>query len=384
MQAISSSRVLGPDGRIAPATLSWDGASIVHVGERAVALGALDARDMLVLPGMVDLHGDAFERQVMPRPGVAFDMEVALAETDRQLIANGITTAFHAVTFSFEPGLRGANAVREFMAGMSRLRRSLACDTRIHLRHEAYNVDAIDEIVGWIAAGDVDLLAFNDHTPPLVQKARAGKSLQRYVERTGLDPVEFAALILSVGDRAGDVPGANARLAEAARRAGIPMASHDDETPEMRAAFRALGVAICEFPKTRATAAAARAFNEASVLGAPNVVRGGSQSGAIDAVPAIEAGLCDVLASDYYYPAMLLAPFRLAAGSGIGFARCWDLVSANPAAAAGLRDRGSLVAGRRADILVVDDRDPRSPRLAAVIAGGRPAMVDLSLVRARA
>jgi len=335
MQAISSSRVLGPDGRIAPATLSWDGASIVHVGERAVALGALDARDMLVLPGMVDLHGDAFERQVMPRPGVAFDMEVALAETDRQLIANGITTAFHAVTFSFEPGLRGANAVRAFMAGMSRLRRMLACDTR-------------------------------------------------YVERTGLDPAEFAALILSVGDRAGDVPVANARLAEAARRAGIPMASHDDETPEMRAAFRALGVTICEFPKTRATAAAARACKEASVLGAPNVVRGGSQSGAIDAVPAIEAGLCDVLASDYYYPAMLLAPFRLAAGAGLDFARCWDLVSASPAAAAGLRDRGSLVAGRRADILVVDDRDLRAPRLAAVIAGGRPAMVDLSLVRARA
>ncbi|MFM8988709.1 MAG: alpha-D-ribose 1-methylphosphonate 5-triphosphate diphosphatase, partial [Alphaproteobacteria bacterium] len=150
---------------------------------------------MLVLPGMVDLHGDAFERQVMPRPGVAFDMDVALAETDRQLVANGITTAFHAVTFSFEPGLRGGDAVRDFMAAMSRLRGRLACDTRVHLRHEAYNIDAVDEILGWIADGAVDLLAFNDHTPPLVEKARTGKSRMRFVERTGLDPAAFAALL---------------------------------------------------------------------------------------------------------------------------------------------------------------------------------------------
>ena len=381
MQAVSSSRVLVSDGRIVPATVAWDGASIVHVEEGAHA--ALDAGDMLVLPGMVDLHGDAFERQVMPRPGVAFDMDVALAETDRQLVANGITTAFHAVTFSFEPGLRGGDAVRDFMAAMSRLRGRLACDTRVHLRHEAYNIDAVDEILGWIADGAVDLLAFNDHTPPLVEKARTGKSLLRFVERTGLDPAAFAVLLLSVGERAGEVEGANARLAEAARRAGLPMASRDDETPEMRAAFRELGSSICEFPKTTATAAAARACSEASVLGAPNVVRGGSQSGAIDALRAIRAGLCDVLASDYYYPALLLAPFRVAAEAGLDFARCWDLVSANPASAVGLRDRGSLATGKRADILVVDDRDARMPRVAAVVAAGRPAMVDLSVMRSR-
>lgn len=383
MQAVSSSRVLGPDGRIAPAVVAWDGGSIVHVGPAGRAADILDAGDMLVLPGMVDLHGDAFERQVMPRPGVAFDMEIALAETDRQLIANGITTAFHAVTFSFEPGLRGAAAVREFMAAMSRLRRGFACDTRVHLRHEAYNVDAVEEILCWIAAGEVDLLAFNDHTPPLVEKARTGKSLLRYVERTGLDPAAFSALLLAVGARAGEVAGANARLAAAARRAGLPIASHDDETPEMRVAFRTLGSTICEFPKTEETAAAARACSEASVLGAPNVVRGGSQSGAIDALPAIRAGLCNVLASDYYYPALLLAPFRVAAEAGLDFARCWDLVSANPASAAGLGDRGLLAAGKRADILVVDDHVAGMPRVAAVVAAGRPAMVDLSLLRPR-
>ncbi|MFM8680493.1 MAG: amidohydrolase family protein [Alphaproteobacteria bacterium] len=112
-------------------------------------------------------------------------------------------------------------------------------------------------------------------------------------------------------------------------------------------------------------------------------MRGGSQSGAIDALPAIRAGLCDVLASDYYYPALLLAPFRVAAEAGLDFARCWDLVSANPASAVGLRDRGSLAAGKRADILVVDDRDARMPRVAAVVAAGRPAMVDLSVMRSR-
>lgn len=380
MLAIRSRRVLLEDGSVAPATVAWVGHSIVSVEGAAPAARAMDAGDLLVLPGMVDLHGDAFERQVMPRPGVAFDMDVALADTDRQLIANGITTAYHAVTYSFEPGLRGAGSVRVFMAAMSRLRRSLACDTRVHLRHEAYNVDAVDEIRDWIADGLVDLLAFNDHTPPLLEKARSGKSLARYVERTGLDPARFAELILSVGDRRDQVPGAIGRLAEAARGAALPIASHDDETPEMRAAFRALGGSICEFPKTAATAADARAHGEASVLGAPNVLRGGSQSGAIDAMPAIRAGLCDVLASDYYYPAMLLAPFRLDAETDLGFGRCWDLVSANPAAAAGLGDRGRLAPGRRADIVVVDDRDPRMPRVAAVVVAGRPALADLSAV----
>jgi alpha-D-ribose 1-methylphosphonate 5-triphosphate diphosphatase len=138
---------------------------------------------------------------------------------------------------------------------------------------------------------------------------------------------------------------------------------------------------LCEFPKTRLAAAAARASGETAILGAPNVIRGGSQSGGIDATTAIRDGLCDVLASDYYYPAMLQAAMRLCGSGMIGTAEAWSLVARAPAMATGLADRGALEVGLRADIIVVDDSDPRLPRVVAAIAGGQPALVDGARLR---
>ena len=116
-----------------------------------------------MLPGIVDLHGDAFERQMMPRAGVDFPIDVALADSDRQVITNGITTVFHATTCSWEPGLRGADNAHALMEAIERQRPQFAADTRFHLRHETYNLDAEDEIGQWLAEGRVDLFAFNDH-----------------------------------------------------------------------------------------------------------------------------------------------------------------------------------------------------------------------------
>ena len=125
--------------------------------DRSHGRGALgiDARGLLVLPGIVDLHGDAFERQMMPRPGVDFPIDVALIDSDRQAIANGITTVFHATTWSWEPGLRsGDNAQAVCSRPSRRLRPQLAADTRFHLRHETYNLDAEAEITQWLSATD--------------------------------------------------------------------------------------------------------------------------------------------------------------------------------------------------------------------------------------
>lgn len=383
IDSITTTRCLLPDGTIAPGTITWDGERITEASDAGVRMARVDAGDMLVLPGLVDLHGDGFERQILPRPGVAFAMDIALAETDRQMLANGITTAFHAVTYSFEPGLRGAATVRAFMTAMRALRGTFGCDTRIHLRHETYNVDAVDDILTWMADGEVDLVAFNDHTPPMLAKARSGQSLVRYIERSGLDPEAFRDLLLAVGEREPEIPAANQRIAAAARAAGIRLASHDDETVQMRAHYRDLGCTISDFPKAAAPAADARGRGETTILGAPNVVRGGSQSGGIDAADAIRAGLCDALASDYYYPALLQAPFRLAADGVMPLASAWALVSSGPAMAAGLADRGTLAAGRRADILVVDDRLPGLPRVVAVVAGGRTLLLDAASLSLR-
>jgi alpha-D-ribose 1-methylphosphonate 5-triphosphate diphosphatase len=139
----------------------------------------------------------------------------------------------------------------------------------------------------------------------------------------------------------------------------------------MRKAFRAKGVGIAEFPVNEETAREAADGGDFIVLGAPNVVRGGSHTGWTKASDMIAKGLCSILASDYYYPAQLLAAFRLAADGVLPLARAWDLISAAPAKAAALNDRGILAERRRADIILVDDAIPLRPRVVAVIAAGR-------------
>jgi alpha-D-ribose 1-methylphosphonate 5-triphosphate diphosphatase len=353
--------------------------SLLMTGREIGAIGSdqghrtatLDARGLLVLPGIVDLHGDAFERQMMPRPGVDFPVDVALADSDRQAIANGITTVFHATTWSWEPGLRSAENARLLLDAIEGLRLRLAADTRFHLRHETYNLDAESEIGRWLSEGRIDLFAFNDHMDSTVASLAKPEKRNRMVERTGLSGEAFDELVQRVVARADDVPASISRLAGMARAAGTRMLSHDDDSPDMRKAFRAQGVAIAEFPVNEATAREAAAAGDYIVFGAPNVVRGGSHTGWTRASDMIEKGLCSVLASDYYYPAPLLAAFRLAVDGILPLAQAWQLISAAPAQAAGLADRGRLAAGLRADIILVDDEVPLRPRIVGVIAGGR-------------
>jgi alpha-D-ribose 1-methylphosphonate 5-triphosphate diphosphatase len=334
------------------------------------ALG-LDASGLMVLPGIVDLHGDAFERQMMPRPGVDFPVDVALVDSDRQAIANGITTVYHATTWSWEPGLRSGDNARQLLEAIESLRPRLAADTRFHLRHETYNLDAEPELCRWLSDGRIDLFAFNDHMDSTVASLAKPQKRSRMVERTGLSNEAFDALVECVVLRGNDVPASIARLAAAARSADVRMLSHDDESPAMRRAFRAQGVGIAEFPVNEETAREAAKASDFIVFGAPNVLRGGSHTGWTKAADMIAKGLCSVLASDYYYPAQLLAAFRLAADGVLPFSQAWDLISAAPARAAGLSDRGVLSEGYRADIILVDDEVPLRPRIVAVIAAGR-------------
>jgi alpha-D-ribose 1-methylphosphonate 5-triphosphate diphosphatase len=151
------------------------------------------------------------------------------------------------------------------------------------------------------------------------------------------------------------------------------MLSHDDETPEMRRRYAALGCDISEFPLDRATAEAARDLGSPIVLGSPNVLRGGSHCGRLSAADSVAAGLCTILSSDYYYPAPLHAAFRLVADGVVGLEQAWRLVSVNPAKAVGLDDRGEIAPGKRADLIIVDDSDPAYPRVVATFVAGRVA-----------
>jgi len=374
---LSGARLLHEDGSIRHGSISVADGCISAVSAQTGEI-ATDAGGYLVLPGIVDLHGDAFERQLMPRPGVHFAPVPALLETDRQLLANGITTAYHGVTLSWEPGLRGIEAARAFLTALSTARPRLGADTRLHLRFECFNLDAADEVLSWIDAGQVDLLAFNEHTDSIARDIKRGK-IGEYLGRTRLDQASFIALFEGVRARRDAVPAAVALVAEAARRAVIPMASHDDNSPAMRDHYRALGCRLSEFPLDRETACSAVEAGETVILGGPNVVRGGSHAARLPAAESAEAGLCSVLTSDYYYPTLLQAAFILAGRGALPFAECWALVSRNPARAAGLADRGEIAPGRRADLILVDDSEPALPRVVASYVAGQLRFAAVSL-----
>jgi len=355
---------------LAETSLHLAGGMIADIHGGRAARTTLDARGLLVLPGIVDIHGDAFERQMMPRPGVDFPVDVALADTDRQVIANGITTVFHGITWSWEPGLRGTENAHALVDAIETSRPMLAADTRIHLRHETFNLDAEDTITRWLSSGRIDLLAFNDHMAMTADTAKPQKRV-RMAERTGLSLAEFDRLVERVMSRADEVPTSIAKLAKASHAAGIAMLSHDDDTPEKRRDFRDLGIRIAEFPVNEATAREATRAGEYTVFGAPNVVRGGSHTGWIGATDMVRKGLCSILASDYYYPAMLLAAFRLVAEGVLPLPEAWALISRNPAMAAGMPERGLIAQGNRADILLVDAAHGTRPRVVGVIVEGR-------------
>ncbi len=372
MMNIVNGRVLLADGEIAETDLSIQEGRIAGIGAAAGAGETIDAAGHLVLPGIVDIHGDAFERQVMPRPGVHVDHDIAFMETDRQLVGNGITTAYHGITYSWEPGLRGAEQCRTVLETLQRLKNSFGCDTRVHLRWETYNLDAVDEVMDWIASGRIDLLAFNDHTPMIVREVRSQvkKKIGQYTGRTGLEEGAFVALVDRVAAREDEVPGAIDTLAGAAREHGVAQLSHDDRTAEIRSRFDAIGCRIAEFPMTDEAAGKAVALGNPIVLGCPNVMRGGSHNGSLNAAEMVRIGRCDILASDYYYPSMMVSAFKLADQGDCSFAQAWAKISANPARAAGLTDRGEIAPGKRADLVIVDPDAPGRARAKVTVSAG--------------
>ena len=356
------------DGEVRACDLLLVDGRIEAFGESAPDSHLLNARGLLVLPGIVDIHGDAFERQLQPRPGIGFPTALALEDTERQLLSNGITTAFHGITLSWEPGLRGIESWRALLDALAS--RSWACEMRTHLRWEAYNLDALDMALADIAAGRVQLLAFNDHTPAILKRLGDPAKAVKYTERAAVSDAEFRAIADRVAARSAEIEPAQERLAAAARSAGIPMASHDDDSIATRDVFRARGARICEFPMAEEIGRAARGAGDFVVMGSPNVVRGKSHLGWASAARLAEAGICNVLSSDYFYPCLLQAPFILASRGKMALPAAWALVSTNPAAATGLTDRGVIGRGQRADLILVAT-DAATPRVVATIANGR-------------
>lgn len=359
----------------------WGSADVALCGDRIEYVGAtqrgmpdgsnFDASGLLVLPGIVDLHGDAFERQIQPRPDTMFAHDIALIDTDRQLVANGITTACHGLAYSWEGGLRGRDAGLRLLQQIEAQRTVVHADHRIHLRFENHHIDGLADALAWIASGRVAFFAFNEHLPMIVAGCERPEKLAAYAARAQCDIETFKARVAQALARADEVGPVVEALAAACRRHDIPMASHDDFTCQDRERFQDLGATISEFPVTQDALFSALAMDNRIIMGAPNVLLGGSHRGGLATIDAVRSGMCDMLVSDYYYPSLLHAPFKLAHEGACTLAEAWRMVSLHPAQCLGLADRGRIADGYRADLLLVEAMQGGRARLVATIAGGR-------------
>ncbi len=344
------------------------GASVLRDGamqQRSVALAQgvitkgplpeVDLTGYLVLPGIIDLHGDAFERHIAPRPSAPFPIATGLHATDRDAAANGVTTAWLAQSWSWEGGHRGPDMAEDIMEALHRLRPQLMTDLRLQLRIETHTVDTAERLLAAVRRYGIDYVIFNNHLDEALMLAQARPAeLALWAAKAGRTAAAQLALVETARKQSAQVPRYLCRLAEAFDTLGVIYGSHDDPDGETRERFSMIGARVCEFPTARSAAALARAVNDPVLMGAPNVARGGSQSGNIAASDLIRRGLCDALVSDYYYPAMAQAAFRLVDDGLMDLPAAWALISANPARILHLADRGVIDYGKRADLCIIN------------------------------
>lgn len=357
-------RVLGAAG-LEPRRLSIGAGQIVDapVGRQC------DLSGYLLLPGIVDMHGDAFERHVAPRRGAMNEMAEGLRAVEAELAANGITTAVLAQFVSWEGGLRGLDFADRVFRAIRDTRASLATDIRAQLRLETHLTELFDELPQRIDDWGVRYVVFNDHLPH--ERLAEGRQPPRLVGqalKAGRNPDAHFAYLLDLHARHETVPPALEALCRRLSDAGVRLGSHDDATASERTTWHARSAFIAEFPETTEAAAAARQQGDGVVLGAPNVVRGASHKGNASARDLVAAGICDALASDYHYPSPRRAALLLAEIGMLDLVESWRLVSAGPAKLLGLSDRGTLEPGLRADLVVLD---AATRNVAATMSGGR-------------
>jgi alpha-D-ribose 1-methylphosphonate 5-triphosphate diphosphatase len=332
---------------------------VAEVGEGKAPDRSEDMAGDFVIPGLVELHTDHIEAHYMPRPKVYWDPVAAVVSYDAQLATCGITTVLDSLRVWREEGadqIGGEAGVLAAAIGSARDAAMLRCDHFLHLRCEVPMPDVVEETAELIGRADVRLVSLMDHTPGQRQ-FRDEEKLRTYYrgKSGGLTDAELDVLFDKRRAYAAQHGPRNyQKLVALARQRGIPIASHDDTTAEHVAQSVQDGVAIAEFPTTFEAAQALHAAGVRVLMGAPNLVRGGSHSGNVGTADLAKAGVLDVLSSDYVPASLLMAAFALPKTvPSIALPSAVCAVTKTPAEAVGLDDRGEIAVGKRADLVRV-------------------------------
>jgi alpha-D-ribose 1-methylphosphonate 5-triphosphate diphosphatase len=358
---LSDVRLVLPDRVLPNASLRFASGLIAEVIDGPAPHADLHGTGLTAIPGLVDLHGDMLERELEPRPGAAFPMEVSLIELDKRLAAAGVTTAYAAISFSEGRAkhIRSEERAREIIEGVAGLRKSLLTDIRIHARFEITNHRAAPILKDLLAAGMVDLVSLNDHTPGQGQYRNLEQFINYLSSWQNKSREEVEEHIWERMRRSQDAPPSwevIAEITQLARQAGMIVASHDDDSKDKVRLVHGVGATLSEFPVALEAARAAK-------------TRGASHSGNLSALEALDHGLLDILASDYYPAAMLRAALSIAQKGLLDLPAAINLVSLNPARAVELNDRGTLEVGQRADLVLLDHQHDH--RVVATLRGGK-------------
>ena len=353
---VTNARIVTPDD-IVSGTVEIEDGRFAAIGDGIVRSGeVVDFEGDYLLPGLVELHTDNLERQFTPRPGVEWPAEAAVLAHDSQLAAAGITTALDTVRIGggdkARPGhLSGmADAVKGAMRwGV------LRAEHFLHLRCEVSSPDLMEHFSPFMDDALVRLVSLMDHTPGQRQFVDLGKHREYYQGRYGLNDDEMDDYVKAKQQAQKQFSACHrALVVKALKGRNIALASHDDATVEHVEESVRDGVAIAEFPTRVEAAEAARGNGLAILMGAPNLVLGGSHSGNVSALDLASSGLLDILSSDYVPSSTLQGVFLLRDGiPDMTLPRAAAVATANPARAVGLEDRGEVAAGKRADFIRV-------------------------------
>jgi len=356
---IGNASIVLADRVIERGWIAFAGGRIAEFGEGDAPTGSEDSGGDIMMPGLIELHTDHLEAHYVPRPKVFWDPIAAVVSYDAQLATSGITTVLDSLRVWREDGAEDVDGRAGVLAtAIAAARESdiLRADHFLHLRCEIPMPSVVEEAKELVGRPDVRLMSLMDHTPGQRQFRDEVKLRQYYRGKSGgmtdaeLD-ILFERRFIYQKTYAADNMRAIVALAQ---QYAIPLASHDDTTEENVTDAIRDRVAVAEFPTT---IEAARGLHQAGIgilMGAPNVVRGGSHSGNIAAVDLAREGLLDILSSDYIPSSLLMAALQLPHHvPAIDLASAVRTVTKTPAEAVGLKDRGEIAIGKRADLIRV-------------------------------